>query len=304
MHPSFVHALAVCLAGLLTQDAIAQRPSSDPLTSVVETPLLWRSFNWSQAKTSSLWMDKRWKPSPTDTEQPDDATHVRSFSALGTTWNARLRSQSQVDKLSIAADVSASKCPDLVTAFGKTIGEAIFSDDTLATYFSETSFFKLVFQKYQWTQGTTRIDAACVGSQASAATSSPNDAAAEPFFLNITFSPADQTPVLQPTFMLRCTRKSVMLLGQADERTYSDLVFLVDIANKKIKNPRFAQISEDGTASIDDSEIIFTISTNKNRIKHRVDRITGTLSAELMEGDKTLARVSGNCERVSSTKKF
>jgi hypothetical protein len=170
-------------------------------------------------------------------------------------WDARLRKQisaPDVYRISMAADVVATRCGELAQQVGQPYGKGTFSEESISTYFSENAHHKLVIQKWQWTRGSTRLDVLCVGNQGSLQEPSGN---APTLLLNVTFAPSAATPVLRPSFLLRCTRRSTMVSGEPDERPHSDLTIWVDQSASRIKNAQLSQLSDDGSVLIDEPSI-------------------------------------------------
>ena len=154
---------------LVSVPGVAQQTKQDLLGLAVRQPTYWQAFDWFKANTSSLWVDKRWRPNLSKSGK-DDTTHTRKVEAFGLVWAARLREKTvpALDyRISMSVDVPTSKCRTLAEEFGAPYGAPVFSEESMSAGISETASVKLVWQKFQWTAGTTRLDVLCAGNQTS-----------------------------------------------------------------------------------------------------------------------------------------
>jgi hypothetical protein len=309
--------LATALTSL-SSGSQAQNPlkDSDPVEASVLNLSYWEKFDWNAATKSRIWKDKRWETHPEAKEpQKDIKLGQRAFSFLNKRnvnaydleWDASLvniRSNSGASSspaIVFNSEVEPTECASKINSISAKLGEGLFSDESLATYFSQTAFVKVVMQENQWTLGNTRIEMSCFGIQAS----TPADPdKPEKLSLNIRLSSVQATPKIKPAFVLRCTRNLRLTSDPLTDRPLSEMVIRVVPRSQDIRNTFFSSIITKDSAVIDENYIRFRTDNNKVTTTFTIDRTTGILESEARDNSRVIGNVTGNCEKVSTAQKF
>ncbi len=217
-----------------------------------------------------------------------------------------LRWQSESSKLDAALQVTHEigyeDCSKVAASIGKELGVAVESDETTRMYFSENNFIELSNKEWQWTVGSTRITADCGGMKSFGGKDSSSNAV--PFsFLSVNYESVKTRSKLEPPFLLRCNQEIEFMQGRTKQAS-SDLVFWVSLSRPLFRTTGLSVIGDPKSHMLDDFRFSFKIKRKSFSTTYRVDRVTGELSADVMEGDKKVATVRGNCQKESSQKKF
>jgi hypothetical protein len=276
--------------------------TSATMDALLSNPAKWHAVDWSKPHFLN---DARWLPrlEPETGSKGDVLTHERETSAFGIEKMKLRRWQaSSLDAevmLSMSTKVPRSACINSAIAFGNELGQALASNDSSRFYFSETSFIELMNLSWQWTIGTTRVKANCLGVTGSSADKM------DEVNLALVFEPTARSAELKPAFLLRCTR-SLRLASDEETRPLDDFVFWVSQnPSPKIRSPRLLVIHERDLVAVDDLQISFTIKNSDAMIsRYVIDRVTGQLSGEVIEQSKFFGKLSGACSKIDSAAKF
>lgn len=280
----------------------APAPSTSPtLDWLIASPSAWRTVDWSK---SGVLDDPKWSPiaEPEVDKKGYVMTHDRSAPAFNLPAMKRLRRQEATSgsdvMLVLSADVPADSCVNLAAAVGKDLGQTIFSEDTTRVNLSETSSMDIVMREWQWTIGSTRVGANCIGFLSTAEEK-------KEILFSVTFEPVTRRAEMKPAFLLRCTR-TLRLSTSNDPRELGDFVFWVkEGPSATIRNTSFVVVSVKDTATVNDQQISFTIkNSEKMSTRYVADRVTGQLQGDASELGKSVGKVTGTCSKAESATKF
>ena len=212
-----------------------------------------------------------------------------------------VRWQSESSKLDVALNVSHDiryeDCSKVPASIGAELGAAIENDETTRLYFSEKNFLEVLKKEWQWTVGSTRITAMCFGTRGS---SSDTDAFS---VFAVNYESIKTRAKLESPFLLRCSQE-IDFTQSRTKQASSDLVFWVSLSRPLFRNTALSIIGDPKSHMLDDLRFSFKVNRERFSTTYRVDRVTGELFADVMEGDKKVATVRGNCQKESAQKKF
>ncbi|MDO9505992.1 hypothetical protein [Hydrogenophaga sp.] len=289
---------------LVSTNALAADPPRAGLTleQVLAKPTAWRAFDWNNAKQSSVFADPRWVMNE---EKADDrsqiaVSHEREINFLGTGWVARRwRSVStQLDaQITMTREVASEECARVALALGQAqeLGTPVVSDSSTRDYVGQDNYVELSNVQWQWTVGTTRVNAHCSGAFASA------DSRKEPSNLVVAFAPVELVPALKPSFNLRCSRESVSGGGW---NPLNDLVIGVSQTPALIRDRRMVAF-EQASSKVEEATISFTLRTSELSVRYLIDRVSGALlgEANALNG-RPIGTLRGSCAKVESVTRF
>jgi hypothetical protein len=270
---------AALLFGWLFQASAATDPASQILSKAT-----WAGMNWQHLENSALWKSLTWDAS-------GDGTVKKSTVTI---WGTQFKAMWLGGVLHFDANDAFPSCDGLETKATAQFGKPLGNDSSIVIPFSETRSMKMVFVNYQWEAGGTRILASCTGS-----TSSPTDPSdPDKLTWSLTFAPLARLPKMIPKFALRCTRTASYPDGTTHDAT--DLAMWIDPSMKNVTNADGVVIADNGTFSATDSTLRFSVTRNAVRSDYVIDRITGSLSAAIIQNGQQGGTISGKCEKAST----
>lgn len=272
---ALVAALAASMA--LPADASA---ILDP-ASYLLSKAAWAAMDWQKPEDSPLWRSLAW------TVSGDGTVSQATVTIFGTPFKALWMG----GVLHIIATDAFPSCDGLEPKTTVQFGEPLADDGSVVIPFSETRSMKMVAMFYQWDVGNTRILASCVDP-----TSSPTDP--NKLTWELTFAPPRKLPKLMPKFALRCTR--TVTYGDGTTHDATDVAMWVDPYMKNVTNADGVEIADKGTFVATDSQLRFTATRGGVRSDYTIDRITGSLSATVLQNDQQAGTIGGKCEKASS----
>jgi hypothetical protein len=299
------HNLKFLVSVVLAQVACTAFGSTDTLTELYLRKSYWEKMQWNQAESSKLWTLNGWQPF--DGKQDDKNTFVktREITLFGKDFKSQLAFENNKPQfqhfISLFADgVSRNDCERIAKEFTSRFGQPRFSDGTIAFYFSDNNYVKLVNLSYQWDIGSTRINSTCMGSVRTEEDVNVN----VPKLTWVTsYSHKSKTALLVPNFLLRCSRQFIFLSGSRGSSDAGELIMWVDTNNSLIKNIDHSSISDQKTFFANDNEIKFKITRKDTISDYTINRITGSLSANVMQGSNDIAKITGKCEKSDKLEK-
>jgi hypothetical protein len=276
------------------------------LEQMIAHPSQWRTFDWSNTSGSGVFNDTRWIQDPN--AKPDDngsgrlVSHKRQLSALGESWEAgRWRTVSSSNGLMITINRSLpteQQCSQAALEVGRELGPTVQDNQSTRQYFgNKDNYVEMTLLRWQWTIGTTRVEATCMG----VGGSSPSDPTA---LLNVAYASTETIEAYKPSFLLRCSQE--LTLGVAGTpRAMDDLVIWVN-GNKpaSVRNALLAQLGTSEETVVDDTEIAYAFSGKAKKYTTKIDRVTGSLSTEIRDGARVVGTIKGKCEKVNTATKF
>ena len=292
-------AVVVCVFGPAFSAVAA---GADSLQRLVEQPVLWSTFDWSRVATNPIVSDPQWQLVKGQSEGGISvkAYSRRSLQVRGEAWTAIWQPEDDPSSGTFFASrgVSLADCEAAALEYGKQFGSPVYSDGSLRLPLTDTESTTLTHRRWEWTVGTTRINASCtdLGSTAQGSSGVPP--------LTFSFKSTARSVALAPSFMLRCTR--VFQSAKANfEKRFEDMVFWVvpGTPRSTIKSVLNDPISQ--AAEVDETSIAFTQDTKGGPVRYVVSRITGSLNAEARDAKgESLGRINGSCEKTSAAAKF
>jgi hypothetical protein len=272
----------ICAAlalGWLSQASGATDPASQILNKAT-----WAGMDWQHPEGSALWKSLTWDAS-------DDGTVKKSTATI---WGTQFKVMLLGGVLHFDANDAFPSCDGLEAKAAAHFGKPLSDDSSITIPFSETRSMKMVMVAYQWDVGGTRILASCTGS-----TSSPADPSdPDKLTWSLTFAPPAHLPKLIPKFALRCTRTASYPDGTTHDAT--DLAMWIDPYMKNVTNADGVVIADNGTFAATDSTLRFSVTRNAIRSDYVIDRITGSLSATIMQNGQQGGTISGKCDKAST----
>ena len=212
-----------------------------------------------------------------------------------------VRWQDESSRLDVALNVSYEleyeECLKVAPSIGAELGTAVESDETTRAYFSEKHFLEIPKREWQWTVGSTRITSMCFGARGA---SSDTDGFA---VFAVNYESVKTRAKLAPPILLRCSQE-YELTNTSIRKVVNDIVFWASLSRPMFRNTRLAIIGDTKSHIMDDLRFVFRVNAKEFSTTYEVDRVTGELRADVMEGDKKVATIRGNCEKESSSKKF
>ncbi len=281
-------------AWAITAGVSAAPAGVDPLQRLVEQPSAWSTFDWSRNAKHEVFQSKSWSRLPDQKDTP--ITYERLLIAQGETWKASwwLALPNGTDvTLGISRDVPSDECSGLAQQFGKAFGQPIYSDETMGG----PDKVMLNSKAWQWTIGTTRLTARCFGLTMS------SDEKAPPSVLNISFRSAALAPVLEPVFLLRCSRLVHPFDGAHDFK-FEDLVIWVFKERRTVMAPSRTVVASGDGVRINDDTIAFNLVKKEGSSRYAISRLTGDLTGETVAADGARWAISGTCAKENPVKKF
>ena len=121
--------------------------------------------------------------------------------------------------------------------------------------------------------------------------------------LAVDYESVKTRPKLEPPFLLRCNQE-IEFMQSRTRQDASDLVFWVSLSRPLFRNTGLSIIGDPKSHMLDDLRFSFKVNRKPFSTTYRVDRVTGELHADVMEEEKKVATIRGNCQKESSQKKF
>jgi hypothetical protein len=172
------------------------------------------------------------------------------------------------------------------------------NDGTIAFYFGPSHYVKLISSRIQWDFGSTRINAGCFGSVSAEEDANPD---APKFSWSMRFSHVSRSEKEIPNFVLQCTRKAQFNHGGT--RDMEPLIVWIDLNRRHVKLPSFAIFADDKNFAATDDEISYVVTAKQFTTKYSINRISGSLSADITDEGKPFAKLSGTCEKSETVKR-
>jgi len=278
------------------------------LEALVAEPKEWSSFDWSKAAEHRVFKDQRWQRRADAKVQSNGKVISSELEARvqGDVWRV-LRWDADANggapvMLTMSRDLPYSECQSAAARYGKDLAQPVANDNSLRTYTSEEHYVTSLMTSTQWVVGSTVIQADCIGftSTFKMAKDKPDEA-----LLNVSIQPLASTKVMAKNFTLRCSRK-LKIGASGEERQIEDMALLVSPNEPfMIRSPNLAsQSASDEKVMIDDLTIRFVSSTKVGKVAYLIDRVTGSLSAEVKDNGRYVATVMGKCEKATSATLF
>jgi hypothetical protein len=261
-------------------------------------------MQWSRPETSELWRANGWHDYEGEQDDRRVFTKTRKIPLLGREFTANLAYDTELTSFrhftSISAVVPKADCETLANQFISRYGPSGMRDATSAVYFSETNFVRVVSLNFQWDIGPTRISAGCVGVMGSRDERKEDDG----FIWSVRYSHLSGTPQQTPTFALRCSRQ-ILFRDETAPRGLSDMYVIVDVDGGVMKNLNHSQMSDANSFVHSETEFSFRVTTKTAQTDYSINRISGALRATTTLDKKTMANISGMCEKTDvSRRKF
>lgn len=279
-----IRLMALITCGVLALALPASAGGAADTSAYALSKAQWARIDWQKPEGSPLWKSLSWTTSGDGTVK--EATMMLVGAPYRVLWMGGELHLDERDAL--------PSCEDLAPKFAAHFGKPLEDDESIVIPFSETRSMKMVAVFYEWDIGNTRVLARCTG-----ATSSPADPS-DPDKLNwsLSFTSPARRPKLTPKFALRCTRTVNYPDGTTHDAT--DFAIWVNTSLKQVTNADRVVIADNGTVSATDSQITFSVTRNAVKSDYTIDRVTGSLSATVIQDSHAAGTINGKCEKAAS----
>lgn len=279
--------------------AVSEQPS---IINYYLNPKFWQIIQWDQADKSDLWKSEKWTDLGTKLDDGRVISKTTTFPIADIELTAKLfhESEQKNKKFStvIFCDSNSINCEKLIGEFIKKFGAPLINDATVYLLkFSETNWVKMHDVRYQWDIGTTRIDGWILG------TNNYDDEQnkTEKQTFSIKFSNIQTTKKMTNKFALRCSRRYEATDINLPARDLDDLVLWVNPYTNTLSYPNNLNMGKD--IKIGEETIQFTIVyIQKTEVQYRIDRISGGLNGNVKVDGKSVAKITGKCEKLEELK--
>lgn len=257
--------------------------AGDPASKIL-SKATWAGMDWQHPEGSALWKSLTWGAR-------GDGTVKKSTVTL---WGTQFKAMFLGGRLHFYANDTFPSCDGLESKTAARFGKPSGDDGSIVIPFAETRSMKMVMVAYQWDLGSTRILASCTG-----LTSSPADPSdPDKLTWSLTFASPARLPKLIPKFALRCTRT----ISYPDGTTHQapDFAMWIDPDMQNVTNADGVVIADNVTFAATDSSLRFSVTRNAVRSEYVIDRITGALSATIIQNGQQGGTISGKCDKAST----
>jgi hypothetical protein len=285
-----------CASSFLGALAIASEGPLEPFASKE----FWKRFDWATAEESKLWQSNQWRVF--DGKQDNVATFTKKgdVTLFGTKYTANFAYLNDGKSLPhyaiLVREVSKRECDKARDALNAKWGRSASNDGSIAIPTGNDTTLKFVNENYQWDFGDTRVMATCIGAESPAEDQSQSG---NELVWSVKFAHKSRTKKLVPKFALTCTRTLANNLTGSTQSA-DDMVIWIDLFSERVSRIDLVPISDSDSFRSSENVIRFATTKGSTKALYAIDRVTGALSADIVDGEKTIGRISGRCSKSAA----